>query len=118
MSKRKTTKAVLTADGKVLIEQPDGSFKYAVSKTDTARLKAMKDKDIDYSDIPELDDDFWANAELIEPDITEQVTLRLKKSVLSYFKSKGTKGYQTRINAVLESYVQAHKKNRDHRPGR
>ena len=65
-----------------------------------------KDQDIDFSDIPELDDDFWRNAELVEPDRTEQVTLRVKHSVLAYFRASG-KGYQSRMNRVLESYVRA-----------
>ena len=66
----------------------------------------VKDEDIDFSDIPELDDDFWKNAEVVEPDRTEQVTLRVKRSVLDFFKAPG-KGYQTRINRVLEAYVRA-----------
>ena len=66
----------------------------------------MKDEDIDFSDIPELDETFWRRAALIEPDLTEQITLRVKRSVLAYFKAPG-KGYQTRINRVRESYVRA-----------
>lgn len=69
-------------------------------------LKKMKDEDIDFSDIPELDDGFWENAEWVEPDKTLPLTIRVKKSVLDYFKAGG-KGYQTRINAVLESYVRS-----------
>jgi len=72
------------------------------------QLAAIPDNDIDFSDIPELGDDFWQNAEIVEPDKTEQVTLRIKGSVLNYFKGSG-KGYQTRINHVLESYVRSHK---------
>lgn len=68
------------------------------------QLAAMPDSDIDYSDIPELDETFWKNATLIEPEGTQQVTLRVKKSVLEAYKSTG-KGYQTRMNAVLESYA-------------
>ena len=49
------------------------------------QIAAVKDHDIDFSDIPELDDDFWRNAELVEPDRTEQITLRVKRSVLAYF---------------------------------
>ena len=70
------------------------------------QIAAVKDRDIDFSDIPELDDDFWRNAVLVEPDRTEQVTLRVKRSVLAYFKAQG-KGYQTRINRVLESHVRS-----------
>ncbi len=68
-----------------------------------AELAAEPDETIDFSDIPELDDAFWKNASLVEPDRTQLVTLRVKKSVLDAFKSQG-KGYQTRMNLVLESY--------------
>ena len=70
------------------------------------QIAARKDEEIDFSDIPELDEAFWKRAQLIEPDHTEQITLRIKRSVLAYFKASG-KGYQTRINRVLESYVRA-----------
>ena len=39
------------------------------------QIAAVTDKEIDFSDIPELDEDFWRNAELIQPDRTEQVTV-------------------------------------------
>ncbi len=77
-----------------------------ISKKRIKELKAIQDEKIDYSDIPELDDEFWKNAEWIEPDKTLPLTIRVKESVLDYFKAGG-KGYQTRINAVLESYVRA-----------
>ncbi|AYM05152.1 MULTISPECIES: BrnA antitoxin family protein [Agrobacterium] len=67
-------------------------------------LAALPDEKIDYSDIPELDERFWANAKLVEPEGTQQITLRVKKSVVEAYKSTG-KGYQTRMNAVLESYA-------------
>ena len=70
------------------------------------QIAATKDENIDFSDIPELDETFWQQAELVESDLTEQITLRVKRSVLDYFKAPG-KGYQTRINQVLESYVRA-----------
>ncbi len=69
-------------------------------------IDAVEDENIDFSDIPELDEEFWRRAELVEPDRTEQVTIRVKRSVLDYFKAPG-KGYQTRMNQVLESYVRA-----------
>jgi uncharacterized protein (DUF4415 family) len=75
-------------------------------ETDWERLRNMRDEDIDLSDIPELDKRFWKNARIVRPDPTQQVTLRVKRSVLDYFKSDG-KGYQTRMNQVLESYVRA-----------
>ena len=71
------------------------------------QIAAVKDAEIDFSDIPELNASFWKQATLVRPDRTEQITLRVKRSVLDYFKASG-KGYQTRINRVLESYVRAH----------
>ncbi len=47
------------------------------------QIAAVKDNDVDLSDFPELDDDFWRNAELVEPDRTEQATVRVKRSVLA-----------------------------------
>ncbi|MDE2795547.1 MAG: hypothetical protein OXL34_12065 [Gemmatimonadota bacterium] len=32
------------------------------------QIGAVKDEDIDFSDIPELDEDFWKRAELVQPD--------------------------------------------------
>ena len=49
---------------------------------------------------------FWDNAKIVEPDTTEQITLRLPKRVLAHFRASG-KGYQSRISAVLASYVDA-----------
>jgi len=72
-------------------------------------LLALNDEDFDISDIPELDEEFFKNALLVYPDGTTPVTLRVKRSVLEAFKAGG-KGYQTRMNAVLEAYVRAMKK--------
>ena len=72
-------------------------------------LAAMKDEDIDYSDIPELGEEFWKNAIVVYPDRTTPVTLRVKQSVLEIYKAQG-KGYQTRMNAVLESYARTLRK--------
>ncbi len=76
-----------------------------------AQIAATQDKNIDFGDIPELDETFWREAELVDPDLTERITMRVKRSVLEYFKAPG-KGYQTRINRVLESYVRAHRGSR------
>ena len=69
-------------------------------------IASLADHDIDFSDIAELDDAFWQNAHLVEPDRTKSVTLRIRQSVLDAYKAEG-KGYQTRMNAVLESYARA-----------
>lgn len=72
-------------------------------------LAALPDEAIDTSDIPPLDETFWKNARLVEPDPTQQITLRVKKSVLDAYKATG-KGYQTRMNTVLETYARTLRK--------
>ena len=69
-------------------------------------IAAVPDAEIDFSDVPELDEAFWTNAKLVEPDRTQSVTLRVKTSVLDAYKQQG-RGYQTRMSAVLESYARA-----------
>ena len=76
-----------------------------------AEITAVKDESIDFGDIPELDDAFWRRAELVELDLTEQITLRVKRSVFAHFRAPD-KGYQTRINRVRESYVKARQGSR------
>jgi uncharacterized protein (DUF4415 family) len=73
-----------------------------VSKTEWKRLAEM---DIDTSDIPELDDAFFQNAELKVPS-KQPVTLRLDSDVLVWFKLQG-QGYQTRVNKLLRSYMES-----------
>lgn len=68
------------------------------------QLAKLRDEQIDTSDIPELGEDFWRAAKVVEPEGTVQVTLRVKRSVLQTFRATG-KGYQSRMNAVLESYA-------------
>lgn len=75
------------------------------SRTDWKRLSEMEDKDIDTSDIPELDEAFFQNAELKVPP-KQPVTLRIDSDVLVWFKSQG-QGYQTRINKLLRAYMES-----------
>lgn len=67
----------------------------------------MKDDEIDYSKIPELDDAFFKNAKLFMSRRKDSVTLRLDHDILDWFKNRG-KGYQTKINAVLKTFIRAH----------
>jgi uncharacterized protein (DUF4415 family) len=80
------------------------------SKTDWKRLSDMEDKDIDTSDIPELDDDFFRHAEIKLP-AKQPVTLRVDADVLTWFKSQG-QGYQTRINKLLRRYMENQQSHR------
>ena len=83
------------------------------SRTDWARVKAMKDSEIDFSDSPELTPDAFARAVVrkgLKPVAAKtQLTLRLDADVLAWFRAQG-RGYQTRINALLRAYKDAHRK--------
>lgn len=79
------------------------------SKTDWERVRKLKDKEIDYTDSPELDDSFFKRAVVAMPVPKKSITIRVEPEVLEWFQSKGPR-YQTRINAVLKAYVQARKK--------
>jgi uncharacterized protein (DUF4415 family) len=74
--------------------------------TDWGFLRSPSDEGIDFSDIPPLGPDFWKNAKVWRPrGNKDSVTLRIDHDVLEWFKKPG-KGYQTRINAVLRTYVE------------
>jgi uncharacterized protein (DUF4415 family) len=75
--------------------------------SDLNKLREMKDEDIDYSDIPETDEEFWRDAKVIFPAKKRVLCIRLDEDVVEWFKAKG-KGYQTRINAVLKAFKEAH----------
>ena len=77
------------------------------SQTDWERVTTMKVEEIDYSDIPPLDANFFKEAHVRLPEKKKQVTLRIDPDVIEFFKKQG-KGYQSMINAVLRKYVEAH----------
>lgn len=82
-----------------------------LSAEQKARLDAvasMPDEQIDYSDAPSLPGAVWMKTATELPRIKQQITLRIDAEVLEFFKHAG-KRYQSRINAVLRSYVEAHK---------
>ena len=73
-------------------------------KSDLARIDKLRDENIDYSDIPELDDEVFAQPLVPWPPRKETITIRIDADVLGWFKRQG-RGYQTRINQVLRRYV-------------
>ena len=83
------------------------------SRTDWARVDAMKGEEIDMSDSPEIAPEMFARAVVrkgLKPvQRKEQLTLRIDGDVLEWFKKQG-QGYQTRINALLRAYMEAHKR--------
>ena len=78
-----------------------------ISRQRLKDIEAIRDEDIDYSDIPETDAAFWADATLRMPQTKKGVYLRVDQDVLEWLKAQGP-GYQTRINAILRAYMEAH----------
>lgn len=72
------------------------------------QLANYLDSDIDYSDIPELDAEFWARAKITPPRTKPNVSLRVPENVVDFFKAENPKGYTARMAAVLAAYVEAH----------
>jgi uncharacterized protein (DUF4415 family) len=66
----------------------------------------MRDRDIDYSDIPALDKSFLNRATTPWPPAKKQLTIRLDADVLEWLKGHG-KGYQTRINRILRVVMES-----------
>ena len=86
-----------------------------LSDEQKSRLEALAkrpDSEIDFSDIPELDESFWKNAvqnPFYKP--TKQVTtIRIDADVMQWLKSQG-KGYQTRMNKILREAMLKELKN-------
>ncbi|HEY6520871.1 MAG TPA: BrnA antitoxin family protein [Roseiarcus sp.] len=55
----------------------------------------------------------WATTELPMPKRKEHTNLRIDADVLAFFRRQG-RGYQTRINAVLRSYVEQVRRHKPH----
>ena len=75
-------------------------------KSDLARLDRIRDRDIDYSDIPPLNKAFLAKATTAWPPVQKQLTIRVDADVLDWLKAQG-KGYQTRINRILRVVMES-----------
>ena len=83
-------------------------------QTDWKRIAAMKDEDIDFSDIPEITPEMVARA-VVRRDFKpiprkKQLTLRIDGDIVEWYKDQG-RGYQTRINSLLRAYMDAHQRN-------
>ena len=108
-------RAVRTDDGRVLIEQPDGSFRPAQGQTDWQRVDRMTEADLGNAiaadpDDPGNDPSYWETTAPVWPRRKEQVTVRLDADMLNWFRKQG-RGYQTRINAVLRGFYEAHRRD-------
>jgi uncharacterized protein (DUF4415 family) len=79
--------------------------------TDWAKLRRMSAARIRKGivadpDVHATDAEFWKSAKVVIPTPKEIVTMRLDADLLRWFRQQ--LGYQTRINAILRAYMQAH----------
>jgi uncharacterized protein (DUF4415 family) len=73
-------------------------------KRKPAQLAERPDSEIDFSDIPPLNESFWKNAvrnPFYRP-VKQQLTVRLDSDVVAWLRRQG-RGYQTRLNSVLRA---------------
>lgn len=84
------------------------------SQTNWDHLDKLTDEDTELSIVSDPDKDGlrdidWSKAEWVLPEPKAAISIRLDVDVLSFFKAGGA-GYQSRINAVLRSYMKASRK--------
>ena len=79
------------------------------------------DKYIDFSDIPELTDEYLSTLKEVEPrkfyklsPVKEPCHILIDKDVLEFFGKGRARGYQTRINHALREYMNSHVNNLQH----
>jgi uncharacterized protein (DUF4415 family) len=116
-SPAKIVSAVL-ADGKTMIRQADGTFRKAGSKTNCARVAALRDAEVEAAakadtEAPQPDEDFWRTARVVMPEprpAKRHQGLRLDAEIIDWLKEQGP-GWQTRMNAVLKSHVKAQRRH-------
>jgi uncharacterized protein (DUF4415 family) len=97
MSKNNTVKRTLDPKNPPILTQEQ--------KLRLAALAVLPDDQIDTSDAPFRPDAVWVKA-VDFPHAKKLISLRIDEDVIEFFKQTGTR-YQTRINAVLRSYVNA-----------
>ena len=93
-------------------EKRIGSSSAKRNSTDWEQIQSQSDASIRAAietdpDAHPTDENFWRNAEVVLPQPKQTVTIRLDADLLAWFRQQ--KGYQTRINAVLRTYMEAHK---------
>jgi uncharacterized protein (DUF4415 family) len=67
-------------------------------------------------ELANLPEDFWDDGALVTPASKQAISLRVDEDVLDWFRQTGPR-YQTRMNAVLRSYMSRMQK-RDAVPAR
>ncbi len=90
-------------------DELDEMLRRGEDRTDWARVDALTEEEleasIDHDDEGTFD---WSATQIDTPGPKQQLTVRFDLEVIEWFKAQGA-GYQTRMNAVLKSFVDAQK---------
>ena len=78
------------------------------SETNWERVGQMSDDEIDTSEIPVLDEAFFANARVRFLEGKVSVSINVDAEVFEWFKSQGPE-YQNLINRALRVFAETHK---------
>jgi len=79
------------------------------SRTDWQALETMTNEEIDYSDIPPLNDEFFDRAKLRAPEQPQViVTMQVDPEIFAWFNAQED-GWEKRMRAALRIYAEAHK---------
>ena len=91
-------------------EELDEMILRGEDQTDWARVDAMTEEELEASiDFEEEGEPDWTTITVELPLRKKSFTMRYDPDILEWFRAKGP-GYQSLMNAVLRSYVQAHRK--------
>lgn len=71
-------------------------------------IDSVPEEEYNYYDSPEVTPEMFKNIQILMPEETKKVNIRIKSNTIEFFK-KNSKHYQTMINAVLDAYVEASK---------
>jgi len=88
------------------------SKRSAKTLTDWKRIRSLSEREIRKAsrkdpEVRPTDAGFWKKAKVVLPQPKQTVTMRLDADLLTWLRRQ--KGYQTRINAVLRTYMDAQK---------
>ena len=84
-------------------------------RTDWDRLRREAEQGIEPETDPDEGEFDWSRARVVMPASKTGVYMRLDDDIIAFFKEQG-RGYQTRINAVLRGYMEAHRPSRGVKP--
>ena len=77
--------------------------KFIMKDSNNSKLRRTKDSQIDYSDIPATDAEFWEDAAVVYPPKKVTVKLKIDEDIALWLKEMGNSS-DAAINNLLRSY--------------